>query len=45
MQTPTFSKVARTYPKCTEVNPDSNHNAYERFQAEKFGNVLDGSEK
>jgi hypothetical protein len=28
-----------------ELNPDSIHNSYERFQQEKYGNVLDRSDE
>lgn len=42
---PTNSRIAKTYPKNFTPNPDQVHNNYERFQTEKFGNVLDGSEK
>ncbi len=45
MSTPTFSKVARSYPKHNEINLDKLHTSYERFQAEKYGNVLDGSDE
>jgi hypothetical protein len=43
--TTTFSKVARSYPKHNEINPDSIHSNYAKWQQEKFGNVLEDSDE
>lgn len=40
---PTNSKIKKSYPKHNEINPDKLHNSYERWQQEKFGNVLEDS--
>ena len=45
MSTPTFSRIARTYSKHNEINPDSVHSNYAKWQQEKFGNVLEGSDE
>ena len=42
---PTNSKIKKSYPKHNEINPDKLHNSYERWQQEKFGNVLEDSDE
>jgi len=39
------AKIKKTYPKHNELNPDKLHNNYERWQQEKFGNILDNSDE
>jgi len=39
------AKIKKTYPKHNELNPDKLHNNYERWQQEKFGNILEDSEQ
>lgn len=36
----TNSKIGKAYTKRFEPNPEQGHSSYDRFQQERFGNVL-----